>query len=202
MRREAEAVERERGRLMRDLHDGVGGDLASMLALADDPEPHPSEIAAHARSALADMRLIIASLEDYGGDLTLALGAWRERLDPLVRSAGLTLDWRVDDLPPLPGLGPTQVLDVLRIVQEAVTNVLKHARASRIVLAAYERGPDLAIAIRDDGVGLGEQAGGNGLRNMATRAERLGGTIAVSRQDGETSVVLTIPRSPGPPIMG
>jgi two-component system sensor histidine kinase UhpB len=195
VRREAEAVERERGRLMRDLHDGVGGDLASMLALADAPEPHPAEIAAHARSALADMRLIIASLEDYGGDLTLALGAWRERLDPLIRSAGLTLDWRVDDLPPLPGLGPAQVLDVLRIVQEAVTNVLKHAQASRIVLAAYESGPDLAIAIRDDGIGLGEQTGGNGLRNMALRAERLGGAVAVSRLDGETSVVLTIPRS-------
>lgn len=198
VRREAEAVERERGRLMRDLHDGVGGDLASMLALADAPEPHPTEIAAHARSALTDMRLIIASLEDYGGDLTLALGAWRERLDPLVRSAGLKLDWRVDDLPPLPGLGPAQVLDVLRIVQEAVTNVLKHAQASRIVLAAYEAGPDLAIEIRDDGVGLGEQTGGNGLRNMAMRAERLGGAVAVTRLDGETSVLLTIPRSPGP----
>ncbi len=204
IRREAEAVERERSRLMRDLHDGVGGDLASMLALADAPDPHPTEIAAHARSALADMRLIIASLEDYGGDLTLALGAWRERLDPLIRSAGLSLDWRVDDLPPLPGLGPTQVLDVLRVVQEAVTNVLKHAQASRIVLAAYEAGPNLAIAVRDDGIGLGEQTGGNGLRNMATRAERLGGSIAISRQDGETSVVLTIPRSSGegPRIMG
>jgi signal transduction histidine kinase len=197
IRREAEAVERERGRLMRDLHDGVGGDLASMLALADAPEPQGMEIAAHARSALADMRLIIASLEDYGGDLTLALGAWRERLDPQIRSAGLTLDWRVEDLPPVPDLGPAQILDVLRIVQEAVTNVIKHARASRIVLAAYPVGEDIAIAIRDDGIGLGEQTGGNGLRNMAKRAERLGGTVAVIREEGETRVVLTLPLSGG-----
>lgn len=197
VRREAEAVERERGRLMRDLHDGVGGDLASMLALADAPEPQGVEIAAHARSALADMRLIIASLEDYGGDLTLALGAWRERLDPQVRSAGLTLDWRVEDLPPMPWLGPAQILDVLRILQEAVTNVIKHARASRVVLAAHASGEDIAIAIRDDGVGLGEQAGGNGLRNMKRRAERLGGTVAIIREEGETRVVLTLPLSGG-----
>lgn len=197
MRREAEAVDRERGRLMRDLHDGVGGDLASMLALADDPEPHAGEIAAHARSALADMRLIIASLEDYGGDLTLALGAWRERIDPQLRSAGLRLDWRIEDLPPLAGLGPAQVLDVLRILQEAVTNVIKHARASRVTVAAYETGPDIAIAVRDDGAGLGEQSGGNGLRNMARRAERLGGVVDIIRQGDETSVVLTLPLSQG-----
>lgn len=197
VRREAEAVERERGRLMRDLHDGVGGDLASMLALTDAPEPQTQEIAAHARSALADMRLIIASLEDYGGDLTLALGAWRERLDPQVRSAGLVLDWRVEDLPPMPGLGPAQILDVLRILQEAVTNVIKHARASRIVLAAFQAGPDVAIAIRDDGAGPGEQSGGNGLRNMARRAERLGGQVEIRRAEGVTSVVLTLPLSQG-----
>ncbi len=195
-RREAEAVEQERSRLMRDLHDGLGGDLASMLALADSPDPKSGQIAAHARSALADMRLIIASLEDFGGDLTLALGAWRERLDPQLRASGLSLEWRVEDLPSLPRLGPTEVLDVLRIVQEAITNVQKHARASRITLAARAVKRGVEIVIRDDGVGLAESGPGNGLRNMAMRAARLGGTVDVARNDGGTEVILTILHDP------
>jgi len=143
------------------------------------------------------MRLIIASLEDFGGDLSLALGAWRERLDPQLRAAGLGLEWRVEDLPPLPRLGPAEVLDVLRIVQEAITNVQKHARASRILLAARAVGQGVEIVIRDDGVGLAESGPGNGLRNMAMRAARLGGTVDVARKDGGTEVILTILHDPG-----
>ncbi len=195
IRREAEAVEQERARLMRDLHDGVGGELASMLALADSPGPHGAEIAVHARAALADMRLIIGSLEDYGGDLALALGAWRERAEPQVRAAGLKLDWRVDDLPELKGLGPAQVLDVLRIVQEGVTNVIKHARATRVEVAAFETPEGVAIAVRNDGPGIEQRAGGNGLRNMAMRAERLRATLAFGRNGDETELRLTLPRS-------
>src|SRR3546814_1769336 len=97
---------------MRDRHAGIGGELASMLALADAPAPRTQEIARHARAALTDMRLIIGSLEDYGGDLSLALVAWRERAEPQLRAAGLRLVWSVDDVPPLEKFGPAQVLDV------------------------------------------------------------------------------------------
>src|SRR3546814_17027857 len=81
-------MNRERALLMLDLHDGIGGELASMLALADAPAPRTQEIARHARAALTDMRLIIGSLEDYGGDLSLALVAWRARAEPQLRAAG------------------------------------------------------------------------------------------------------------------
>src|SRR3546814_16374577 len=108
---------------MRDLHDGIGGELASMLALADAPAPRTQEIARHARAALTDMRLIIGSLEDYGGDLSLALVAWREPAEPQLRAAVLRLVWSVDDVPPPATLDPPQVLVVLAHVQEARTHV-------------------------------------------------------------------------------
>ncbi len=197
LRREAEAVERERLRLMRDLHDGLGGELVSMLALADGANPNAREIASHARAALADMRLIIGSLEDYGGDLPLALGAWRERAEPQVRAAGLTLAWSAPDLPPIEGLGSAQVLDILRIVQEAVTNVIRHAQASRVSVAVFEQGDSFAIAICDDGKGLGESTGasGNGIGNMRMRAGRLNAGLTIGRDDGETRVLLILPRA-------
>lgn len=194
-RREAEAVDRERRRLMRDLHDGLGGELASMLALADAPRPHTQEIARHARAALADMRLIIGSLDDYGGDLLLALGTWRERVEPQLRASGLRLIWDVRDLPPLDGLGPAQVLDILRILQEAVTNVIKHAGAMRVTLAAFEDGDAVVLAISDDGAGFDPQAGGSGIRNMRMRAGRLNATLAIGRDGQATQMRLRLPRS-------
>lgn len=194
IRREAEAVERERARLMRDLHDGVGGDLASMLALADSEHPRPKEIASHARAALTDMRLIIGSLEDYGGDLPLALGAWRERAGPQLRVAGLDLIWQVRDVPPLCGMKPSHVLDVLRIVQEAVTNIIKHARASRVWITTSNSDNGICLSICDDGSRFDRVPGGNGITNMRTRAVRLGARFSVERVDGRTCVTLILPR--------
>lgn len=192
-RREAEAVERERARLMRDLHDGLGGELASILALADAPKPATQEIAGHARAALTDMRLIIGSLEDYGGDLPLVLGAWRERAEPQLRAAGLTLDWAVADVPQLPALGPAQALDVLRIVQEAATNAMKHARATRLRVAVSADTDHVELAICDDGAAFAPRAGGSGIGNMQARAERLGATLTVGREGEATCVRLRLP---------
>lgn len=196
-RREAEAVERERGRLMRDLHDGLGGELASVLALADGPKPRAAEIAGHARAALADMRLIISSLEDYGGDLALALGTWRERTEPQLRAAGLSLDWAVRDVPPVAGMGPAQVLDILRIAQEAVTNVIKHAGATRIRVETGFGAEGVVLAICDDGRGGAGKEGGSGTANMQARARRLNAHLVINRQGGETCVQLTLPRAAG-----
>lgn len=195
-RREAEVVSNERRRLMRDLHDGLGGQLVTMLALAEGRAADGAEIADHARAALADMRLIIDSLEDFGGDLGLALGAWRERAAPQIRAAGLDLSWQVDDLPAHGALAAGQVLDVLRIIQEAVTNIIKHAGASRIVLAVYDTPAGATISIRDDGVGFDEAAArsGHGLNNMRLRANRLGADLEIFRQDAGTVVQLTLPR--------
>lgn len=194
-RREAEAVDRERGRLMRDLHDGLGGGLATMLALADAPRPRAREIAHHARAALADMRLIIGSLEDYGGDLPLALGAWRERAEPQLRGAGLRLVWAVRDVPQIAGLGPAQVLDILRIVQEAATNVIKHAHASRVTIETFETDAGIGLAIRDDGKAFSPGGGGRGIGNMRMRAARLSAELTIRRREEETCVLLILPRT-------
>ncbi len=193
-RREAEVLNRERERLMRDLHDGIGGELASMLALTDAPVPRTQEIARHARAALTDMRLIIDSLEDYGGDMSLALVAWRERSQPQLRAAGLRLVWAVGDVPPLEKFGSAQVLDVLRIVQEAVTNVIKHAKASYVRIETSTHPDNIAIAIYDDGENFRPGPGGRGLANMHKRASRLGGHLNVGHANRETFVVLTIQR--------
>ena len=91
-RARAAALANERTRLMRDLHDGLGGQLVSIVALSERGNGSAG-IGDAARAALKDLRLVIDSMDDIGGDLMLALGSWRERamaqLRPHDRRRGL-----------------------------------------------------------------------------------------------------------------
>lgn len=124
--------EQERGRLTRDLHDGISGHLVSIIALSERTETRPIEQAA--RDALNDLRLVIYSLDIGEDELPLALANFRERLEPQLQRLGVALDWSMADLPDVAGVTPGNALAVLRIVQEAITNALKHGPARRIAV--------------------------------------------------------------------
>ena len=106
-------------------------------------------------------RLVIDSLDPDVDDVATALGMMRCRLEPRLRRRGVRFDWQVDDLPALEGMGPEQYLHILRIVQEAVTNAIKHTRASsiRVATSMAPTGVDALIEIEDDGGGIAEGAG-------------------------------------------
>jgi signal transduction histidine kinase len=195
----------ERERLMRDMHDGVGGHLVSTLAMIESGRAAPAELAAAVRGALDDMRLVIDSLDPVEGDLNAVLAMLADRLAPRLRAAGVTFERDIEPLPPLPDLGPARVLDILRLLQEAVTNVLKHARARRIVLVARSdptgSGRAVLIRVEDDGVGFDPAtgAGGRGLANQHRRALALGASLQIdSPPDGGTRVSLRLPTTPAP----
>lgn len=195
-------VSSERERLMREMHDGMGGQLVSALAMAEDGETSLPQIADVIRAALDDMRLVIDSLDPVIDDIPTLLGMIRGRIEPRLRVHGLRFDWRVTDLPPTPGVGPEQFLHLLRIAQEAITNIVKHADAS-VIRVETEETPDdegrpgIRISIGDDGKGLVEPSanGGRGLSNMRVRAERLHGSIDIVNDgaDPGTTVRLWIP---------
>src|SRR4029434_10116892 len=93
-RARAAALARERTRLMRDLHDGLGGQLVSIVALSERGNA-TAPIGDAARAALKDLRLVIDSMDDIGGDLMLALGSWRERAMAQLRPHNIALEWHV-----------------------------------------------------------------------------------------------------------
>jgi signal transduction histidine kinase len=192
------AVARERERMMADLHDGLGGQLVSTLAMLRSGEARPAELEAAVQSALDDMRLLIHSIEGEESDLLGALATLRARLAPRLQQAGLRLEWAVEDVPTPPGFGPEKALQVMRIVQEAVANVLKHAGAKtlrvRTGMADAGGASSAFVAIEDDGRGLGAAApAGRGLANMRRRAERIGASLEVRSGAGGTSVRLEFP---------
>ena len=137
-RARAAALATERTRLMRDLHDGLGGQLVSIVALSERNAWEGDRIGNAARAALKDLRLVIDAMDDIDGDLMLALGAWRERTAAQLRSHGLPLEWRVlapEGMPVHPELRPWHVIQILRLLDEAVTNAVKHAGAKRIAVS-------------------------------------------------------------------
>lgn len=194
---QAAALEEERRRLMRDMHDGIGSQLITTATAVERGVLPPREVAELLRECIADLRLVIDSLEPGHGDLSLALAGLRYRLEPRLQSAGLASRWELDALPELT-LPPTQVLQVMRIVQEALTNVIKHARARTATLTAWVDAEGIGIRIRDDGAARGSAAAtGRGLSNMRHRAEQLRGSLQVWFRDDGAEVVLRVPVAPG-----
>ena len=125
----------ERERIMREMRDGVGGHLVRTLSMLDGRGASREELAEQLREALADMRLVIDSLTRARRSRHAA-GHVRTRLERILARQNVELVWRTEALLPLPHLGAENSLHVLRIVQEAVTNVLRHAKATRLTLSA------------------------------------------------------------------
>ncbi len=205
--RRNEALALERTRIMSEMHDGIGSQLTMALSLVRrmDREADPAyngedgKVATVLRESIEDLQLIIDSLEPVENDLLTVLGTLRYRLQDRLGKGGIELQWNVVDLPPLPMLTPHSVLSILRIVQEAFANCLKHSGATRIAVTTGlkgEPGVDEAahIAIVDNGQGIQPRRGaGRGMENMRRRAAALGGRLLVTSHAGRTEVLLEFP---------
>ena len=204
--RRNQALAIERGRIMSEMHDGIGSQLTLALSQVRrmDREANPSangedgQVATVLRESIEDLQLIIDSLEPVENDLLTVLGTLRYRLQDRLGKGGIELQWNVVDLPPLPMLTPHSVLSILRIVQEAFANCLKHSGATRITVTtglAGEpgQGETAHIAIVDNGRGIDGTRAGRGLENMRRRAEALGGRLRIASRPGLTEVLLVIP---------
>jgi signal transduction histidine kinase len=181
------AVAAERGRISRELHDVVAHGLSVMViqaqggAAALDNRPADTRAALDAivktgRDSLADMRRVLGTVGEVDD-------AWHPQpglpglpaLLSQVRDAGTPVRLRIDGAPV--ALPSAVDLSAYRIVQEALTNVMKHASAgaSAEVVITYA-GSTVHIAVSDDGLGIGYDDGrGNGLRGMRERVRLLGG---------------------------
>jgi len=190
------AVAEERQRIMTDMHDGIGAHLIAALSLAEGGESSMDDIATVLHECIDDLRLAIDSLEPTENELLPALGNFRYRVEKRLRAVGVELEWRVSDLPALPCLSPHNLLQILRILQEAFANVLKHAQATRIRLeTGLVREPrQVLIRVSDNGKGFPTSAAkGRGLGNMARRAGSIGGELRVLSSLDGTVVELLLP---------
>lgn len=198
----------ERQRLMREIHDGIGANLVTTLAAVGQDGGNGHAAAVALQRAIADLKLTIDSLEPVDGDLPSLLGNLRYRLMPQLRQAGVQVDWEVNALPPLQWLRAPQALHVLRIAQEAFSNVLQHAGADRVTVGTGEAGmpdtgePAVWVRIADNGRNPGpvsaSRRGGKGVANMTYRAQALGGRLVIGpNTPSGTVLTLWLPVSAG-----
>ena len=174
----ASAVEIERERLMREIHDGIGSSLITALAVAERTQESPATIATLKRS-ITDLRLGVDSLEPTDGDVVMLLASLRHRMERELKAAGVSFVWKVQPTPVLPWLDAVAALHVLRILQEAIGNILAHSQARLVevhCLSSISEGEaGVLVTIADDGRGfdLTLRPRGRGLANMRARAEAL-----------------------------
>ncbi len=192
----------ERDRLTRDIHDGMGGNLVSTLAMIEAGQASMPDISAALKGSLDDLRLMIDSMDMAEDDLATMLGMFRMRIAPRLKNSQMALEWNIEDTPPIPGFGPREALQILRILQEAITNTIKHAQASKIRLSAYpcqlENGAFVVkVEVCDNGIGIKKSyQEGHGLKNMQCRALNIGATLQIDSGPSGTRVKLELPVAP------
>jgi two-component system, NarL family, sensor histidine kinase UhpB len=193
--------ESERKRLARELHDEISQSLtALLLEIGRTARQAPPELAEGlasaqkaARSSLEEVQRIVRelrpeALDDLG--LASALAVLSDRIS---EQTGLSIVRRFD--PHLPALSPDEELVVYRIAQESLTNVVKHAEASEVMLMLERTPTGTVLSVRDNGCGLdGRWSAGKGMRGMRERALLIGAELSVgSPPGGGVEVRLTLP---------
>lgn len=197
------AIVEERNRLAREIHDGLGASLSSLiiqseylLGLAQDPtlKHELGELRGSAEEAIEELR---RSLQMMREDFDLASGledyvkTFRERTQLAVTfsAAGTILK-----------VNPEAQLALFRVLQECLSNSLKHASPSAIEVRLAAAGDRVALSVKDDGKGFelaAKRTGHYGLINMRERANKVGGEVIIESKPGAgTQVTFSIPQTP------
>jgi signal transduction histidine kinase len=199
--REQMVLQNERLRLSRDIHDGIGSTLTGTLIQLRGQETTAAEAAEQVQSCLEDIRLVMDSMEPAQADLASLLASLRARFSNAFEAAGVQAQWTIQDLEGVELRATKSPLSPARVIQEILTNCLKHAQARtvqiNIQIATDVAGSKrLAIDIQDDGKGFSNEASqsGRGLSNLRQRIKELDGQLDISSKIGAgTRYALIIP---------
>lgn len=201
------AISEERARLAREIHDGVAQELAGVAFLLDDinarltqDELRPdvdalrlelTRMISELRLSIFELRSVVESEEGLGA----ALSSYSREVGA---RAGLTVHLVLQEAESR--LSPEVEMELLRIVQEAMANILKHAQAKNVWVMLRTAPPKATIRVSDDGVGLRPgRRDSFGLQIMRERAQRIGGVVEVrTRPGGGTVVEVSVDGNPGP----
>lgn len=177
------AIFEERERLTRDIHDGVGGQLLGLLLKLRTGDLPKETITRDLQDGINDLRLVVDALDHTGNDLSRALTAFKERADNQLDAAGLNLKWTQQDPLAYEPQSRDAVLHLYRLLQEALNNVIRHAKASEVhVDIQINKEGTLQISVLDNGIGRDETVkAGHGTLNMQRRADLLGAKLETGK---------------------
>jgi signal transduction histidine kinase len=190
------ATQQERQRIMQDMHDGLGSQLITTLAMSERGALSKEQMSMLLRECIDDLRLAIDTTAVEEHPFAMAAANLRFRMEPRLRAAGLTLQWDIAGLAQTPTVSASHSLALLRIMQEALTNVLKHAQATRVEIQLSIQSDTLMMTIQDNGTGfdVATVSAGKGLSGMHKRARSIGANLEIVATIG-TRVRIELPLS-------
>jgi len=179
-----------RSALMRDVHDGFGSQLNQALMLMEKGQLSPAQTQQLLQECVVDLYLVVDTFSDEEALLANAFVDYRYRVQKRLSAQPVQIDWDInlEAMGPMP---PRLILHLLRIVQELLSNSLRHAQATRILISAQFDASQqvLKVCCADDGVGVGELVHqGRGLQNIHQRVRELGASIAFEKLTPGTQV--------------
>jgi signal transduction histidine kinase len=201
------AAQEERHRLARDLHDAVKQQIFAIQAAGAaaearlDPDPAGArealaQVRQSAREAMTEMEAMLDQLRAVPLENATLVEAIKKATEALAFRTGAEVDVRVESLPDSRTFEPGAHQAVFRVVQEALANVARHARARHVTVQLAAASGHLSVSVRDDGVGIDAARGasGMGMQTMRARAAEVGGRLEVTAApDGGTVVTLDVP---------
>ncbi len=197
-------IEAEWGRMMNDLHDGIGFDLTAIRAMSErasrnirDPEIREQfeRIYRRALDGMQSMGEIFRVTEDQSASLEVFVEFLRIRSREYLDSMGLEQVFRRPEVLSDAQVGAEQRQNVWLVLKESLNNTAKHAHAAQVKIEIWEAGKTLFLRIQDDGRGFDPSMprSGRGSRNMPKRMHSIGGSYALESSSKGTVISLSCP---------
>ena len=192
----------DRQRILDDMHDGVGSHLLGLLVESRAGTLGTPALIAGLETCIDDLRLIVDSLDPLQASLEVALGALRARISSRCEGLGVEVAWEVSR-EVASEFDSARGIQVLRALQEMVTNALRHSATTRIEVRIGVRqegspGACTEISVRDYGSGKApvKNQFGRGMKSLKMRARKLDGVLVVEAQQPGLRVAIELQRVP------
>lgn len=186
----------ERVRILRDLHDGVGSHISTAIRQLESGQSRPGEVLQTLRDSLDQLKLSIDAMNLPPGDINALLANIRYRLEPRFLACNIPWYWNVNLLEPVSRLDASAMRQLQFMLFEALSNVLQHAQASVLQIAASSlssHGTGVMLQIIDNGLGFDlSHIQRRGLQSMQDRAHAIGVTLNLTSVPGRTVVEIRI----------
>ncbi|ABE44458.1 sensor histidine kinase [Polaromonas sp. JS666] len=197
---DAAVVALERRRIAQDLHDGVGSQIVNILSSLDSHAPQQQAVALALEQCLVDLKMTVDAIDSANDNVLVALGRLRYRVQHSLDTLGIRMIWKVEICDELEAVRGEPAQQALRIAQESLSNVMRHAHASvvEVVCRFVPETQQMVLEVRDNGEGIARskegRPSGKGLEGMRRRAQSIGAELVISSKAGTgTRVRLVLP---------
>jgi signal transduction histidine kinase len=202
-----ERFRKEKDAVMKELHDGLGNILTSITVTSQAAEKLVEgsqqnvhcligRIAEFSDEAVVFLRTGLTVLDNPRGDIGSLMEGVKDRFSPLFESAGMDLKIECADEVKKLRTGAAMIMNLARVIQESLANIIKHSGAQRAHIAVERANNGVTVMVTDDGKGfdIGELKAGYGLANMRRRVEDMTGNLEIiDQQTGGTKIRFTVP---------